>query len=92
MGRWVSPVRVEHDEHKCRVCGILEDEYHFLIECPVYCNLRTLYVKRYYRVNPSMFKLVELFSTDNKRDIQNLATYVYKAFDERNKTLYVQNI
>ena len=92
MGRWVRPVRVEHDERKCRVCGILEDEYHFLIECPVYCNLRTLYVKRYYRVNPSMFKLVELFSTDNKRDIQNLATYVYKAFDERNKTLYVQNI
>ena len=64
----------------------------FLTECPVYFNLRTLYVKRYYRVNPSMFKLVELFSTDNKRDIQNLATYVYKAFDERNKTLYVQNI
>ena len=92
MGRWVRPVRVEHDERKCRVCGILEDEYHFLIECPVYCNLRTLYVKRYYRVNPSMFKLVELFSTDNERDIQNLATYVYKAFDERNKTLYVQNI
>ena len=35
--------------------------------------------------------LVELL-TNNKRDIQNLATYVYKAFDERNKTLYVQNI
>ena len=92
MGRWMRPVRVEHDERKFRVCGVLEDEHHFLIECPVYCHLRTVYIKRYYRVNPSMFKLVELFSTNNKRDIQNLATYVHKAFDERNKTPYVQNI
>ena len=82
MGRRVRPIRVEHDERKCRVYGILQNEYHFLIECPVYCNLKTMYVKRYHRVNPSIFKL-ELVSTNNKRDIKNLATYVYKAFDEK---------
>ena len=31
---------------------------------------------------------MELFSTSNKKDIQNLATYVFKAFGEKNKTLY----
>ena len=36
-----------------------------------------------------MFMLMELFSTSNKKDIRNLATYVFKTFDERNKTLPV---
>ena len=87
MGRWVRPVRVPYDERKCRVCGLLEDEFHFLLECPVYRNLRNMYIKKYYYARPSMFKLMELFSTSNKKDIRNLATYVFKAFDERNKTL-----
>ena len=91
MGRWKRPVKVAYGERKCRVCGVLEDEFHFLIECPIYVNLRAKYIKRYYYISPSMYKLVELFSTNNNRDIQNLATYVYKAFDERNKTLYIRN-
>ena len=91
MGRWKRPVKVAYGERKCRVCGVLEDEFHFLIECPIYVNLRAKYIKRYYYISPSMYKLVELFSTNNNRDIQNLATYVYKAFDERNKTLYLRN-
>ena len=45
-----------------------------------------MYIKKYYYARPSMFKLMELFSTNNKKDIRNLATYLFKAFDERNKT------
>ena len=79
MGRWKRPVKVAYGERKYRVYGVLEDEFHFLIECPIYVNLRAKYIKRYYYISPSMYKLVELFSTNNNRDIQNLATYVYKA-------------
>ena len=39
------PVRVQYDERKCRVCAILGDEYHFLLECYIYCNLRTVYIR-----------------------------------------------
>ena len=92
MGRWVRPVRVQYDERKCRVCGLLEDEFHFLLECTIYRNLRNMYIKKYYYACPNMFKLMELFSTSNKKYIRNLATYVFKAFDERNKTLYFQRM
>ena len=47
-GRWARPVRVVYDERKCRVCNILEDEFHFIFECPVYSNLRKLYIDKYY--------------------------------------------
>ena len=90
MKRWMRPVRVQYDERKCRVYGLLEDEFRFLLKCPVYRNLRNMYIKKYYYARPGMFKLMELFLTSNKKDIRNLATYVFKAFDERNKTLYFQ--
>ena len=90
MGKWMRPVRVQYDECKCRMCGLLEDEFHFLLECHIHRNLRNMYTKKYCCAHPSMFKLLELFSVSNKKVIRNLATYVFKAFDERNKTLYFQ--
>ena len=50
-----------------------------------------MYIKRYFCVNHSMCKVVELFSTNNKGDIQNLATYVYKALVKEIR-LYIQNM
>ena len=51
-----------------------------------------MFIKKYCYSRPSMFKLMELVSTSNKNDFRILATYVFKAFDERNKTLYFQLI
>ena len=56
IGRWKRPVKVAYAERKCRVCGVLEDEFHFLFECPIYVNLRAKYIKRYYYISPSMYK------------------------------------
>ena len=90
MGRQVRPVRVQYNGRKCRVCGLLEDEFHFLLECPIYRNLRNMYIKKYHHyARPSMFKLME-YSQRVTKNIRNLATYVFKAFDQRNKTLYFQ--
>jgi hypothetical protein len=36
-------------------------EYHFILICPCYIDLRKLYIKKYYYVKLSMFKFVELF-------------------------------
>ena len=45
-GRWARPVRVAYDERKCRVCNILEDEFYFIFDCPVYSDLRKLYIDK----------------------------------------------
>ena len=47
MGRWARPERIAFENRKCKHCQILEDEFHFILECPLYSNIRTLYVKRY---------------------------------------------
>ena len=39
-GRWVRPNRVPIHERKCSFCNILEDEYHFVLQCSAYSELR----------------------------------------------------
>ena len=38
-GRWVRPNRVPIHERKCSFCNILEDEYHFVLQCSAYSEL-----------------------------------------------------
>ena len=91
-GRWARPVRVEFENRKCLVCNKLEDEYHFVFECQLYENLRNKYIDNYYTTRPSMFKFVELLNTDRKKQIRNLSIFVHKAFEERAKIVYIQNV
>ena len=48
MGRWARPERTALENRKCKHCQTLEDEYHFILICPLYSNIRTLYIKKYY--------------------------------------------
>ena len=61
-------------------CQELEDEYHFILICKKdnLLELRRRYIKSYYFVNPSMFKLTQLLTSENRKTIRNLAIYVYK--------------
>ena len=85
-------IRVAYDERKCRVCNILEDEFHFIFECPVYSNLRKLYIDKYYINRPSMFKLIELFKTDPKKQIRSLFIFIFKPFEKRNSITYIRDV
>ena len=69
------------NERICECCNLndLEDEYHFILKCPAYNHLRSVYIKRYYSVRPSMFKLVQLLTSNNVKDLCNLGKYLYKA-------------
>ncbi len=51
-GRWTRPNKTPRENRLCTVCMILEDEYHFVLECSLYIDLRKQYInKRYwYRV------------------------------------------
>ena len=43
----------------------IEDEYHFILECSKYVEIRRKYIKPYYCINPSAFKLTQLLSVQN---------------------------
>ena len=61
----------------------LDDEYHFVLICPMYNDLRTTYIKTYYFRRPSVYEFVELFKSTNKSNVNNLSRYVYEAFKFR---------
>ncbi len=86
-GRWHKPTSTPFDMRKCPICNVLEDEFHFLIECPLYTELRFTYIRSYYLRRTNMYKVVELLSSDNKRTMRNLGIFVTKAFEKRNEIL-----
>ena len=57
----------------------IEDEYHFILECSKYVKIRRKYIKPYYCINPSVFKLTQLLSVQNIKELNNLGKYLYVA-------------
>ena len=87
-GRWTKPNRTPVNERICTLCNKLEDEFHFIIECTRYVDLRKQFIKQYYWVRPSMHKFIELMKSDNKNVIRKLGIYIERAFHARNNALY----
>ena len=70
--------RVQRNEGCCTYCDMhdLEDEYNCILLFPTYNDIRQKYIKRYYYVNPSVIKFIELFNTNCKNVLKNLALYI----------------
>ena len=69
----------------CTVCNSndVEDEMHFILLCPAYADLRTVFLKQYYYRHPSVYKLVELFSCKNVKTLRKLGKYLLQATAKR---------
>ncbi|MEW8546452.1 MAG: reverse transcriptase family protein, partial [Candidatus Thiodiazotropha sp.] len=67
--------RLDRAERLCLFCetGQIDDEYHFICECPISRDIRAKYIKAYYIVRPSVYKLCELLNTKSKKDLTNLS-------------------
>ena len=51
--------RIDRQDRICTLCSMeLEDEYHFIIKCPLYQDIRTQYIKEYYCIKPNMAKFI----------------------------------
>ena len=76
-GSWLRPKLLRNDRI-CQMCLIVEDEYHFVLICPLYSTLREHYIKPKYWENPSISKFVELMN-GNKSDQYQLCHFIRKA-------------
>ena len=83
VGRWAKPNRTPLDQRKCRICNIVEDEFHFHLECELYKQIRKKHIKKYYWGRPNMIKLKELMQATNENILLNLAIFTEKAFKIR---------
>ena len=75
----------------CNLCQLqdIEDEFHFILKCPIYNEYRQKFVKRYYRTRPSVFKLTQLLSTNNGKELNKLGKYLYFAYNKRSSLIVV---
>ena len=73
------------EQRICKSCNMnkIENEYHFLLVCPNYRQLRTKYFKPYFWHWPSLYKFENLMSTCSKKSICNLAKFIYFATKHR---------
>ena len=86
-GRWARPNRIPIDKRKCLTCGKLEDEYHFVIECFLYLDLRKRYIPPYFWKRPNMYKFVDLINSTNVNCMRKLSACIYHAFKYRTDAL-----
>ena len=77
-GRYDNTPRTER---LCLYCnlGMIENEYHFLLVCPLYRDIRKKYLKHYYCQWPTINKFENLMCNKSKRVILNVSKYVHFA-------------
>ena len=68
MGSWVDKIK---------------DEYHFVLICPYYNDLRQIFIKRYFQTRTSMYEIISLLNTTKLKDLNNLAKILIYAFKLR---------
>ena len=87
-GRWHRPESIPINNRKCNICNQIEDEYHFILECTLYREIRARLIPNYFTRRPNMYKLIELFQSNDARINRCLSSFIYKAFAIRNQSLY----
>ena len=82
-GRYENTPR---EQRICQFCnmGKVEDEYHFLLVCPNYRDLRRKHFKPYFCHWPTMIKFESLLSKTSKSSVASLSKFIYFAFKRRN--------
>lgn len=85
-GRYVG---LDRDERLCRKCNMrmIEDEYHFLLVCPKYSDLRRKYFPLYYCHWPNKHNFITLMSSKSQKSLNKLSKYLYFAQKRRNEVV-----
>ena len=88
--KWCK-VKIPYAQRTCTLCssGDIEDEYHIILICENFRDVRLKYIGPFYHNRPSMFKFVELMNTTNKRDRFKLMLFLKIVFDLYGKTLWI---
>ncbi len=85
-GRHCRP-RLPPEQRTCFHCkNCVEDEIHFVIECPLYDNLRNRHIVTTQALS-SLENFINILSSKNQNILRNLAMFLDKAFEYRNTVL-----
>ena len=65
-------------KRKCRLCenNDVGDEYHYLLTCSFFADLRRQYIQKYYFTRPNILKYKELLSLTSPRKLVKLSSFI----------------
>ena len=77
--------KIERNNRLCKQCNmnVIEDEFHFLLVCPTFRQLRCQSLPNYYCHWPTKAKFKSLMTTKQNSTINKLAKFIYNAFKLR---------
>ena len=79
-------INIEPNQRKCPLCiSDIEDEFHFILICPAYIDLRKTYtcIHRYFNTRSSMYNITILLTSTKSKQLKNLAIYLLNDFKVR---------
>ena len=91
--------RIPRNERICLCCsnaGLLnpdiEDEFHFLLKCPCFDELRHKYIPQYYYKTASMYKFLQLLQHERSKVLTHLAIFVRDALLIRTQNMNIVTV
>ncbi|XP_077980235.1 uncharacterized protein LOC144435518 [Glandiceps talaboti] len=91
----VLPLEIENGRRRnippterfCKICNtnMVEDEYHFLVICPLYNNLRIQYLPCDMFLEPNFIKFTKIMRSTDSNILLKLCNFVHKAIRLRDK-------
>ena len=69
---------IPREQRICNLCtlGCVDDEFHFLLECPFFSDLRKVHIPKYYYNHPNYFKYSKLLLMKGNKKLQNMSKFV----------------
>jgi hypothetical protein len=79
---------IDRDQRICLKCNMneIETEYHFLLVCPFYRELRKEHLPKYYCSWPTLNKFISLMKNSKHGTVNRLSKYIYFANVLRDRT------
>ena len=73
-GRWKN---LEYIDRICMKCNDVEDEYHIVMICQKYTDLRKKYLPTTLYEKPSMYKFIQYLNIEDLDSLKNLGLFMY---------------
>ena len=92
-GRYVRP-RVKPEQRRCVVCNVMDDEIHFVTQCPINAGERRMFYQKMFSADPKFTssndkeKCIYLMQSNEQETTWWFAKYIYKSFHTRNELIY----
>jgi len=84
-------LNIRREERFCTYCSltdsyVVEDEFHFLVKCPLYTDLRQIYLRNVNNFT-SHLDMIHLMSSKSTLTVTNLCNYLYESCKRRDAFL-----